>query len=187
MALIEGKCLGPLGRWVEVKTWSPNCTAPDPVTLHLGGLIYGAMAASYGWYMAAVLETWSPCSEDRFYICTPYPCPDPWCDFDFHQMTVDGLPTLGGFAFYYTGEARLAGVRVSPPTLGPHRYFAEKQAAKDGTPPETPEQKEEKRIRSQSRREHRGRSARRYETIGAIHLAPERERSPGGRPSRRRD
>lgn len=106
-------------------------------------------------------------------LLRPYPVPAPWCDFDFHQVTIDGMPCLGGCAFYYAGDARSTGVRRSPP-LGPTPLFSRtllgETAPVDTLP--TDDAKESKRVKSKKRREGRGRSTVRYVTFGDSRLSP---------------
>ena len=105
----------------------------------------------------------------------------------FIRLPWMGIPTLGGFAFYYPGDSRVTGVRLAPPTLDPRRYFEDMRWHMDNPDAQIPTdgEKEEKRAKSKKRREGRGRFARRYETFAGCNLAPERSRSPGARPRRR--
>ena len=90
----------------------------------------GTIAASYGGCITAVLETWYPVRYDEWAMGSPFPPPDAMTDLDTNVWIADTLPDLGGAAFFYEGEARMAGVRIKPPPQDPHIYHKERQGAK---------------------------------------------------------
>ena len=112
-----------MGHWAEVKTWPSNFAASNPAALRLGDLVYGVLTSSYDAYMTTILETWPTCSTDRWNYIAHFPPADPWGDFDIRPVAIDALPCLGGCAFYYRGDDRVAGIRLAPPPLEARRYF----------------------------------------------------------------
>ena len=137
-----------------------------PTAVALGDLVCGNVVASYGGYMTAVLDTWRVVKPDDWIALAPVPLPDPRTEIDTNFWTVDSMPELGGSGFYYTGEARLTCVRLSPPPVDPHVFHRDRRAAAEAAKKEaeaqgTPVQDHQDRPRSK-RREDRAKSCRRY-------------------------
>lgn len=133
--------------------------------LMLGDLVFGVVAAPYGGYMTAALDTWKTVTPDQWRFLAPVPLPDPGVDLDINYWALESTPGLGGSAFYYEGESRLTCVRLSPPPEGPHVYHQlrrdEAERKKRGNPPPQHGQPPAERPPSR-RRENRGRSLVRY-------------------------
>ena len=168
----------PQWHWVKVVAFSSNLLVTQPISLLLGDLVTGVFAATYGGFMTAALDCWRPTTRDEWESLSPLPFPDHVFDIDFNEMTVKGLPSLGGAGFYYPGIPRVTGVRMAVPPSDPHVYYQtkreEKEAALKGKVTIIdPKEKEEKRKSSQKRREGRDRSCMRYERV--------RSTSPRGR------
>ena len=169
--------------WVKVKTWSPNCLLTEPASLLLADTVTGALTASYGGYMAAVLEDWRPCTPFEWSMYDRLPDVNPWSGFDAHPLAISGLPCLGGRALYYAGPALLTGVRIAPPPLGPRRYHEATKWKRENpdADPQAEEERENERQKSKKRREDQGKSTKRY-----AHFRETRGRSRETR-NRRRD
>ena len=90
----------------------------------------GIFAASYGGHMTAGLDTWRPTNADEWMALAPFDLPNPLLEIDLNWWTLEGLPDLGGSAFYYPGEPDITGFRMKPPPLDPHQYHAEKKKKK---------------------------------------------------------
>ena len=73
----------------------PNYIAVGPETIFCGDLVTGNLAAAYGGYVAAVLEAWGRADPSELALAQPGA---PWRfgDFDWNDMTLAGLPQLGG-------------------------------------------------------------------------------------------
>ena len=132
--------------------------ATGPASILLGDMAIGQLAASYGGYGAAILETWRKTDFNDWCFYAPCAPPDTVREIDTNIWTVCELPDLGGSAFFYEGPARLAGVRLKPPPLDPHVYHRErkekKQNDEDGDP--------DVAVKSNNRVTNRKRSCMRY-------------------------
>ena len=179
VSMMTGYNFNPEWHWIKVIAFSSNLLVTGPIALLLGDLVTGVFAATYGGFLTAALDCWRPTTRDEWESLSPLPFPDHVHDLDFNEMTVKGLPSLGGAGFYYPGIPRVTGVRMAVPPSDPHVYYQnkreEKEAALKGKEVtfSDPKDKEEKRKRSQKRREGRDRSCARYEKA--------RSHSPRGR------
>ena len=169
ISMMTGWNYNPQWHWVKVIAFSSNLLVAAPVPLLLGDLVTGIFAATYGGFMTAALDCWRPTDRDEWESLSPLPFPDHIHDIDFNEMTVKGLPSLGGAGFYYPGIQRITGARLAAPPQDPHDYHrnqrAKNEAALKGKEVTIidPKETEEKRTRSQKRREGRDRSCARYE------------------------
>ena len=111
-------------------TWSSNFLVTQPTALLAGDLVTGVLTATYGGYMAAILESWRLATPDEWRMCSPFPASCPLADIDFNQATLGGLPVLGGMGFYYEKEARISGVRMAPPPKDPHLFHLTRKEQK---------------------------------------------------------
>ena len=127
----------------------------------LGECVAGAIAASYGGNMTAVLDTWRVTNADEWHLLCPLPFPDTLAELDTNCWAVDGVPDLGGNAYFYAGESFLTGVRIKPPPQDPHEYRRDRKARKDGKQVKIDLTEDEKRAKSK-RREDRSKSCVRY-------------------------
>ena len=127
----------------------------------LGDCVTGVIAASYGGFMTAVLDTWRPTSIEEWSLLSPLPYPDVLTDFDTNRWTVDAIPDLGGNAYYYTGDPIITGVRLVAPPKDPHTFHTDRKAEKEGKPKTVKIDDEEKR-KSSRRRDDRAKSCTRY-------------------------
>ena len=178
IAMLEFGMDDPEWHWVKVQAFSSNLLVTAPIALLLGDMVTGIFAATYGGFMTAALESWRPTTRDEWESISPLNFPDHIHDFDFSEITVSGIPSLGGSGFYYPGEARLAGVRLAAPPKDPHTYHREMRAireaaAKGLTVTFDTDKKEEKRKASQKRREDRSKSCSRYEKASPSRGRPE--------------
>ena len=168
----------PSRHYCKVLTWSSNFLVTAPAAVLAGDLVTGVLTATYGGYMAAILETWRLTTPDEWRMCGPLPPPCPRTEIDINQATVDGLPVLGGMGFYYEGGARILGVRMAPPPQDPHLYHFEKKEKKEKEEDDPDHVSSDPEGRKKSkRRERRGRSVVRYQRFGE-HLS-RRRRWPG--------
>ena len=118
----------------EIFAWTSNLMSVGPAVISLGDPVCGLIAASYGGYMAAVLETWKKVAMDDWARTCPYPPPNDLDSIDFNRWAVDALPELGGDGYYYEGPARLTSVRSAAPPLDPRLFFqARRERAKNAT------------------------------------------------------
>ena len=150
----------PSWHFCRVQTWTSNCLITSPEPILLSDPITGILAASYGGYMTAVLDTWRRTNNEEWTLLSPLPFPDVITDGDTNSWTTDALPDLGGNAFYYPGDSILTGVRIAPPPKDPHTFHRDRKAEKDQKVTIDPKTEE---IRSKSkRREGRAKSCTRY-------------------------
>ena len=182
-------------RYRRVRTWTSEFLATAPQSLFLGDMVTGALSASYGGIMAAILDTRKLTTMDEWAALDPYEVPLPTTDFDTYTWTLGALPELGGCAFYCEGNARLAAVRIAPPPTGPHTSHrrrleeAEKTKREGATirPPFPTDCR-----KSSRRREARGEYCAQYKVFRAKTDQPEASRvhyrySDRGRPRPRRN
>ena len=106
--------------YCKVYAWTSNFITVGPTAISLGGPATGVTSASYGGYMAAVMDTWALTTMGEWALTSPFP---PLCDIetiDMNRWALDSLPELGGDGFYYEGPERLADVRTAAPPLDPN-------------------------------------------------------------------
>ena len=101
-------------RYADVLEYSPNSLSAGPVTLVCGDWVAGVVAASYGCYVAAVLDTWRAMAGDEWGLSVPAHPPN-FGEVDFNKWDTAGFPQLGGIGFYSDGGADLAGDGSLPP------------------------------------------------------------------------
>ena len=146
----------------KVFAWASYFTAVGPTVISLGDPVCGLIAASYGGFMTAVMETWKLVTMGDWDVSCPYP---PNCGLDavdINRWALGALPELGGNGFYYEGHARLTSVRTAAPPMGPHLFFlARREENKTATidpkeedPPRNPSRRREGRDKSCARYAH---------------------------------
>ena len=89
----------------RVATWASNCLVTSPTAILLGDPATGILAASYGGYMTAVLDTWHPTCAEEWALFPPFP-------FRTCSMTLTG--TAGPWTMYPTLVATLSFTKVIP-------------------------------------------------------------------------
>lgn len=106
---------GPLLVIMPSETWPSNVMIAGPIPILIGDMVTGAISASYGGCVAAILGDWKPVALDEWALSAPFPPPNALADIDTNLWIADSIPDLGGSGFYYPGDARLTGIRLAAP------------------------------------------------------------------------
>ena len=122
----EGAAKGPESwMWCKVVAFSSNLLLTEPGVVLLGTVVTGVLAPTFGAHMAALLESWAISSGDEWHFYGPGEAPRPM-NFDLDHGTADGLPVSAGSGFDLQRlRYAISGVRLRPPTLGPHVFHRE--------------------------------------------------------------
>ena len=117
--------------WVKTNAFSSNALLTDPCGVMVGPIVTGALPPTFGTHLATQLGSWAV-SDCRGWKLNGLGGAHRPHYFDIDPETTDHLPTLGGSAFDLTRlRYAIAGVRLRPPSAGPHLFHRELAASKD--------------------------------------------------------